>query len=305
MNVMMIGHSGAGKTTYMAAMYNALYNGIHGFSINSESKKLHKQLTLIANKIQEGYYPSATDIHKIYHFNLLYDGEEVLPFTWYDYRGGALLQQKKGSKEVRELDEKICNSNALIIFFDGEKIMRNDYQVQKEYRRTQLFIQRAISNLKEDTSFPISLVVTKGDTPGLDINKSPMIRHFNRMMKAMSENEKITGLFTTTVINERQVLNVHFPFLTSMFFGLKQERELLVKKIDEHKSQGNKYNDNANIIDDIWSFFADESSYRELASKEFNRARRKIAVYDELIECSNSIADLLDDAAKKGYVSFM
>ena len=106
MNVMMIGHSGAGKTTYMAAMYNALYNGIHGFSINSESKKLHKQLTLIANKIQEGYYPSATDIHKIYHFNVLYDGEEVLPLLGMIIEEERSFSKKKDQKKYENWMKK-------------------------------------------------------------------------------------------------------------------------------------------------------------------------------------------------------
>ncbi len=299
---MMIGHSGAGKTTYIAAMYAVMQSGINGFSIKADKKDLHEQLKLLSDNLQKGYYPNSTDIHSVYKFNLRYNSEDVLPFTWYDYRGGALLQSKRESDEVKDLDKKIRDSNALIVFLDGEKIMRNDYDVQKEYRRTQLFIQRAISNLSDDSIMPISLVITKADTPGMDLNKSPMIRHIERTWEAMTQNEKVVGILSSTVINQNEIVNVHFPFLNSMCFGLKRERDKIEGEINKHVTKGDSLNESANIFDSIWSAIVGEESYKELADKEYNKAKRKIAVYDQLIDRTNRIIDIMQDAVNNGFI---
>lgn len=297
MNVMMIGHSGAGKTTYMTAMYELLSNGINGFSIKARDTDLHKRLLVLSNEMKKGRYPAATDIHTEYCFQLQHNRSDVLPFTWYDYRGGALTQRNEHSSEVTDLVNRVAAANALIVFFDGDKLMKNDYSVMMEYRITQICIQQAVSKIKDNGFIPISLVITKGDRPDLDIGKSPMLEYIQKMVAAIGENENVGGLMTATIVNYKEVENVQFPFLISMVHGLVHERNKAAEEYEEQTSRAKSWSDSANLFDDIYSFFAEEDSYREMAKKAWEKARDNYHLYEKLVESTNSIVKMLEQAA--------
>ena len=56
----MLGHSGAGKTTYVSLMYAEMHKGVAGFRVRAGDDDHHRQLMADAKAIRAGTYPAAT-----------------------------------------------------------------------------------------------------------------------------------------------------------------------------------------------------------------------------------------------------
>ncbi len=124
MNILMVGHSRAGKTSYMAGLYKQFGDEPEGFGLWMSDSNKRDNLIRLADGIMRGYYPNGTDIASQYLFYLQYDNELLIPFNWYDYRGGALSESSKYSADAQELLRRMNSADALIVFLDGEKLLK-------------------------------------------------------------------------------------------------------------------------------------------------------------------------------------
>lgn len=80
MDILMIGHSRSGKTSYMAGLYKLYGDAPNGFGLwMSDSSKSQKLKHLAAN-IDKGIYPEGTDIASEYNFWLQYNNSLLVPF---------------------------------------------------------------------------------------------------------------------------------------------------------------------------------------------------------------------------------
>lgn len=68
MNILMVGHSGAGKTSFMAGMYKYLGEDQNGYGICAKRSTQKQQLLRMSDGIERGYYPSGTDVQQCYEF---------------------------------------------------------------------------------------------------------------------------------------------------------------------------------------------------------------------------------------------
>ena len=57
----MLGHTGVGKTTYLASLYGSLQREVEGFSLSTSKSRDHDRLIQLANTIGKGEYPLSTD----------------------------------------------------------------------------------------------------------------------------------------------------------------------------------------------------------------------------------------------------
>jgi hypothetical protein len=57
----MLGHSDAGKTTYMSLMYEMMGRGVGGFVVSAENPDDHVRLSAAAKAIRTGRYPPVSD----------------------------------------------------------------------------------------------------------------------------------------------------------------------------------------------------------------------------------------------------
>ena len=223
MDVLMIGHSRSGKTSYMAGLYSVYGNAKEGYGIVTKNKDKDQQLVTLGENLSYGYYPSQTDIEEEYDFWLTYDGRLIIPFNWYDYRGGALLESSKTSDDARKLVEKIVKADALIVFLDGERIKENnDYDLEEAYDVLIWSIMKACSERQADTILPISFVITKGDTYNSYNNcfKTPGYKYFDGIMSMISECKTIKGMAVVCEITSKTKINVVQPLLFSLFYGM-------------------------------------------------------------------------------------
>lgn len=125
MKVLMLGHSDAGKTSYMASMYTQMNtNRYIGFGIVANDPTDHQSLFRLGTRLRSaGEYPSPTDVRQEYAFSLTLHGRSVLPFTWVDYRGGALYDSGGSQSQLDTLIEDLREADAVLIFLDGPKLL--------------------------------------------------------------------------------------------------------------------------------------------------------------------------------------
>ena len=182
----MLGHSSAGKTTFMAALYFRMSNGLYDYKMRydsfanywfkrytknhsnytlDESRQEEKELEMISQNVSKGIYPPATAIRQEYVFKMRYKYYNEIEFNWFDYRGGALMERSSQSSDSAELISKIKSSDALIVFLDGTKLEGNLSRNEREFRRLVYLVKSAITSIsvKDDTYYPISFVITKED----------------------------------------------------------------------------------------------------------------------------------------------
>lgn len=252
----MIGHSRSGKTSYMAGLYKEYGDKEDGIGIWTSDSSKKERLERIANNISHGTYPSGTDISSEYNFWLQIDNRLVIPFDWYDYRGGALSESSKTSRDAQKLIERIESADALIVFLDGEKIVyETDEEAEDDYEVLLWAIQKAVSKKQISTGnyFPISFVITKGDLypeeplfifeDGVKYYNTPFfegLRYFLPFFKTIRESNTIAGMLTKCEVSRLGIENILPPLIFSLHYGMV---EYIIKRRKSINSKIQEYND--------------------------------------------------------------
>ena len=243
MDIVMLGHSTSGKTTFMAALYYRMTNGLYNYKMKydkwanywykrhtlnnyyytlEEAEKEEKELNQISLNVTKGIYPPPTAIKQEYVFTMQYADYKEIRFNWFDYRGGALMERSNQNDDSMALMSKIKNSDALVVFLDGKKLEEPISKNEREFRRLIYLIKRAISNISvEDGSyFPISFVITKDDLCNDVLNSEGYAYFWENILNDIVQSNKIAGLITCTTINSQNIYNVHWPLLFSLNYNI-------------------------------------------------------------------------------------
>ena len=129
----MVGHSGAGKTSFMAGMYKYLGDSSDGYGIRAKKTNQKKQLERMAEQLSYGRYPAGTDVQQMYNFELTCNGDDVIPFNWMDYRGGILMSDDPDEEDMDEFMKALAQADALVVFLDGTKLTQQTSKWNMEY----------------------------------------------------------------------------------------------------------------------------------------------------------------------------
>lgn len=292
----MIGHSGSGKTSYMAGLYKLYGDDPKGFGLWMSDSTKKQNLKRLGNDIEKGKYPGGTDIAEEYNFWLQYDDSLLIPFNWYDYRGGALLESSKNSKDARELVNRINSADALIVFLDGEKITRmTDYDLEDEYEVLMWAVQKSISQRTSDGNyFPISIIITKGDLyqDYSIIYDSPGFHYFLPLMQNISQSKVTAGMVGIVEVAKNGISNVFSPLIFSLYYGMHHYINARVSSINSEIERYNRLY--PNLIDDIFcgigKFFGEDSkSDREMAAESI----KKIEEEKSQLETLDALGDVM------------
>lgn len=274
MDILMIGHSGSGKTTYMAGLYSRMKLGVAGLTINSNFSEYMKAqwnkgnysytysdflkqdegLDRLSNDLFKGRYPDPTMIRQEYYFNLVCSGHNI-PFNWYDYRGGVLMERYESSSDAQDLINRIHKSDALVVFLDGETLVQSLSNNVRQYKRLLTYLNNAIAriNRKKGNFYPISFVITKGDLYDTEeLFDSEGYDFFRQnLFNPISKNDNVMGLITITEVNRNNIYNVHFPLLFSVLLGLNNYAEKVKQDYEREKR-------NRTFLEKMKEFFTDE-----------------------------------------------
>jgi len=290
MNYVMLGHSSAGKTTYMAALYYRMANGIYDYKMTfdrwenywykrytldnknydyEESQKEEEELKKTSEDVSRGIYPPATAIKQEYVFNVTYKDFHDVTFKWFDYRGGALNERSSQSSDTSDLMRKIKSCDALLVFLDGLKLEESANRNERSLQRLVYLIKNAIANVsvEDGAYFPISFIITKSDLCHDFFNSSGFRYMHENLFKDIIQNGRVAGLITWTQINSKTISNVHFPLFFSLYHCM---HKFEMEAVDSYQSRKR----NRGLFDSIKEFFTEEDKKDTLLEiEQLNKSR--------------------------------
>jgi hypothetical protein len=213
MNILMVGHSRSGKTSFMAGMYRYLGEEKDGYGISAKNSKQKESLQKMANGLAKNRYPAGTDVQQMYNFRFTVGGEEIMPFNWMDYRGGILLSDDPDDGDMDNFLKAIKEADALVVFLDGEKLADNTGRWSMEYDILLSCIESSLEYLDHKTTFPINFVITKCDLLP-DNTKFYGLERFYSLFDQISQSDTVGAMLTQSVINSEFY---YMPFFTLAF----------------------------------------------------------------------------------------
>lgn len=203
----MVGHSGAGKTSFMAGMYKYLGDDQEGYGIRAKNSNQKKSLERMAQRLSTGLYPAGTDIQQMYRFELTCAGKDVVPFNWMDYRGGILLNEDPDD-DMDNFLKSISSADALVVFLDGKKLSERTSEWTMEYDILISCIENSL-NVEHKSWFPICFVITKCDMLP-DGTSFYGLKHFYTLFEQISQSKTVGGMLLQCSINASDYYD---PFL--------------------------------------------------------------------------------------------
>lgn len=206
----MLGHTGVGKTTYVASLYGIMQQRIEDFILRSVDYKQHNQLMKMFEEISFGKYPSPTHQRSEYLFDIHYyfnsQDHKLMSFTFTDYRGGT-IHESPNTEEVQVLIQDLSQANGIIMFFDAEAIVRGEIWNSKIGRMTSL-VTHAIQNLNHPIS--LAIVLTKSDL--VENFDQRIINPFTGIISVVEASKSISGCLIP-ISCSNQLINVQIPLL--------------------------------------------------------------------------------------------
>lgn len=208
MNILMVGHSRSGKTSFMAGMYKYLGESKEGYGIRAKNSTQKKNLERMAAGLSQNRYPAGTDVQQKYNFALTADGEDIIPFDWIDYRGGILLSDDPDEGDMDKFLKAIKQADALVVFLDGQKLADKSGRWLMEYDILLSCIENSL-DVEHKSWFPISFVITKCDLVPAGARFYGLER-FNTLFSQIQASQKVGGTLIHSVINSE---SYYTPFL--------------------------------------------------------------------------------------------
>ena len=212
MNILMVGHSGAGKTSFMAGLYKCCGEDTENYGIKAMNESQKRQLKKLAKGLSKGKYPAGTDVQQQYEFFFTVGGSEVMPFNWIDYRGGILLSEDPDESDMDKFMKAIASADALVVFLDGLKLIEKNSRWNMEYDILISCIENSLS-VSHKSWFPISFVITKCDTLP-DNAKFYGLSRFNALLQQIDQNEDVYAMLLQCAVTPDFC---HLPFFVLAF----------------------------------------------------------------------------------------
>jgi GTPase SAR1 family protein len=297
----MLGHSGVGKTTYMASVYYALHDGpifsrrndCCGFGVIAQNDSAHKRLRALGKQIANGVYPKATDQRADYNFWLTFarpgffgkSRENLMPFAWSDYRGGALQERTVNSDAATALREDLSQADAIIVFADANALQTRDAdRTRREIKRLSAILIDAVT--RRETAVPVVIAFTKADlarsSQTLD---TELWQHFGSMIDVIDASEKMVGTYVCVACGANR-MNVYAPLLfvlswriclnnhdlNSEIQYLEQHASEASRRSQQHSTEASGWGGLKGILNAGASVFTGEKSLWEKQEEERQRS---------------------------------
>jgi len=226
----MLGHTGVGKTTYMAALYETMQQRVEGFHLKISKSHDHSRLLDLAQMIRTGSYPSPTAQRDEYEFNLKYQGQDKFPFVWADYRGGAITE-KQSNEQASLLVQDLKQADGIMMFCDCDALAKGNQKAIQLGRMTN-FVGRAV----QEAEHPIALavVLTKAD---LIIKfEESFLLPFKSLIDLVNASQWVMGAFVPIACGVRSA-NVSMPLLFTLHAAVLSKATISAHLIENHYNQ--------------------------------------------------------------------
>lgn len=292
MEIVMLGHSAAGKTTYVSLMYSVMNTGIGGFSVRARQDDDGSRLARAARAIRIGQYPAPTDQRDVFDLILRHNGADVFPFTWRDYRGGT-LREKTDSSQARELHNDLKRADGIVLFCDSVALL-NESRAGRDVRALVSHVQRAV-DAREKRLTPLVIALTKADLVDLEDEKviERLKAPFMPLAQAVAATEHVVGTMIPVACGPAPV-HVHIPVLWSLRFGIIGRVHELEASIEAKIESANSWAAQDTLWNRFTSAWNDETPAWRHAAALRQQAYTEYQIYEPLIDPANKLGGILD-----------
>lgn len=293
----MLGASGAGKTTYVSLMYAEMQRDVGGFRVFTANAAQHRQLLADAGAIRNGRYPESTHRRASYDLSLSFGGAEVLPFTWHDHRGGAVAGRTTDSQDVALLHQDLRDSDAIVVFVDGEKLAGGGPRAARDVGRLTGHVLRALRE-RVNVLTPLVIAVTKCDL--IDLGEEKVVEAIRGPLTELSEAVAGTRHIHGTVLPlccGPSPVNVIVPVLWSLRFGVIGRAMRLAADAEESHVAAVVAAGRDTLGDRIKSWWRDEPSWASIAESRGRTAQEAWRQFQKLAGPAERLDELLGDVS--------
>ncbi|MFF4835969.1 hypothetical protein [Streptomyces sp. NPDC001315] len=296
MDIVMLGHSAAGKTTYVSLMYAVMREGIEGLSLRAEDPYAHRTLMSAAEAVLKGRYPHASDQRAVFELVLQHDGRDVFPFRWRDYRGGALNERVSNSHQAEQLHEDLKQAQGIILFADAQRLLGHS-AAPGEVRRMTVHVQRAL-DARGKALTPIVLALTKCDLVDLDDPHvvERLIAPFRQLIDGIAATRQLHGAVVPVSCGPAPV-NVALPVLWSLHFGIVGRSLELRESVDERLEAARRAAARDTVGDRISSWWKGEPSWAAISARRRSEAQEEFDRLQPLVAPAERLQTLLEGVA--------
>lgn len=273
----MLGHTGVGKTTYMASLYGAMQQSVEGFSLRAVDLEDHSRWRNLSDGIRRGDYPVSTDQRQEYKFHLRYQGRNILEFAWADYRGGTLRETQE-SDQAKALLEDLKSADGIMLFCDSSALVAEDQRTNQIGRMTALATQ-TLKSLER----PISLAIVLTKTDLIVDFEVTLLNPLSGLIAAVNVSNTIVGAIIPISCG-KELCNVAMPLLFTLHAAVLWRAELMRETAEAHKERAESYESQSRGVAGVWNWIASRASeqptLREMAVKERSEALAKLREFD-------------------------
>ncbi|MFY1686154.1 TRAFAC clade GTPase domain-containing protein [Micromonospora sp. WMMD730] len=217
MNIVMLGHSGAGKTSYVSLMYAMLNDGAGGFRITAAPDD-DLLLRSNAGEIRRGRYPYASSLRSSFDFMLRYAGADVFPFRWHDNRGAALEERVRDSPQAAELQADLRTADGILLFVDSADLLAG--RADRAVRSLTTQVLRAL-HARGRRLTPLAILLTKADL--VDFSRPDVAARlrapFRPIVDTVARTLHVQGTFVPVSCGP-QPIGVRLPVLWMLHLGI-------------------------------------------------------------------------------------
>lgn len=292
MKVVMLGHSAAGKTTYVSLMYSVMTQGVGGFSLRTKRTEDHDTLIRAAEAILTGRYPAPTDQRSVFQLKLRHNNADVFPFSWRDYRGGA-LGERSDSPQARQLHDDLGKAGGIVLFCDSHRLL-TESRAAREVRTLVSHVQRAV-DAKRKRLTPLVITLTKADLVDLDDEKvtDRLQEPFLPLIAAVSHSEHVIGTLVPVACGPEPV-NVAVPVLWALRFGILGRARKLQESIEQSIARAEQAERGDTLGDRISSWWNGTTPQWKRAQQHRAEAAAEYAKVEPLVDPANRLGEVLD-----------
>lgn len=243
-----LGETGSGKTCYLLGMYYEMSMSVAGYTVIATDPDADKNLTLRYEMLKDksrgqNRFPAGTDDVQKFRFNLQYDYETILPFTWVDYPGGFLDATRRdvGSDQYKEVEQSIKESEMLFICIDGANLVGSGTRnkIRKVKTRCAKHINPYLTELRNKFKNegkgglpPIGMLITKYDMCQEDTDPDEIREIVEEAFEGLfdeEDNQNVIAIIPVSLGDTLQddsyqgdldPINIHLPILMGINFAL-------------------------------------------------------------------------------------
>ncbi|MEM7579336.1 MAG: hypothetical protein AAF316_05670 [Cyanobacteria bacterium P01_A01_bin.80] len=294
MRIVMLGHSGVGKTTFMASLYGIMQQKIEGFSLKTEDAEVGRELKAIAQDISSNRYPPATAIRTEYSFSLQYQGKDIFPFVWSDYRGGAIRSRQVDAEDSAKLVNEIREADGIMMFCDCESLLnKKENATKNEIRRMTYLVNQAVENI--DRPISLAIVLTKIDK--ISRFDPRLFKLFEGLIGVINASNWILASFIPVSCGST-FINVPIPLMYALRSSVIYHLKLAEHLVQHHCEEYEKYTKSSKGISgaikwarDSWNGYTTDA---ENARKALLEAYQIYQVYESIKDPVIALATYLE-----------